>query len=215
MSTAVPDRHRTGGKLGRQTEAERNDQLVLAAARAVFAEQGNDAPVSAIAERAGVGMGTLYRRYGSKEQLLQRLCLIAIGDTAEALRAALDLDGSGWKGLFTFLERCVAARVGAFAPLAGSLPIPPEVVAGNARAKELLEQLLAKGQADGSVRTDVNAVDITRLIEMFSGYPQRTEEDVRARQRLLALAADGLRPSGTSIAGPAPTWEAYESQWYR
>lgn len=215
MSTAPSDRRRTGGKLGRQNEAERNDQLVLAAARAVFAEQGSDAPVAAIAERAGVGMGTLYRRYGSKDQLLQRLCLIAIDDTADALRAALDLDGTGWTGLVTFLERCVAARVGAFAPLAGSLPIPPEVVAGNARAKELLEQLLAKGQADGSVRADVNTVDITRLIELFSGYPQRTDADAQGRGRLLALAADGLRPSGTALAGPAPTWEAYESQWYR
>ncbi|HJZ28613.1 MAG TPA: helix-turn-helix domain-containing protein, partial [Streptosporangiaceae bacterium] len=51
---------------GRQAEARRNDLVVLEAARDVFSAQGADAPVSAVADRAGVGIGTLYRRFGSK-----------------------------------------------------------------------------------------------------------------------------------------------------
>ncbi len=61
---------------GRQAEARRNDLAVLDAARDVFSAQGAGAPISAVAERAGVGMGTLYRRYGSKTELLQRLCVM-------------------------------------------------------------------------------------------------------------------------------------------
>src|SRR5215216_4877897 len=58
---------------GRQAEARRNDRLILEAAREVFVEDP-DAPISAVAERAGVGIGALYRRYASKEELLRRLC---------------------------------------------------------------------------------------------------------------------------------------------
>src|ERR671915_562143 len=58
---------------GRQAEAARNDQRILDAARAVFTADPN-APISAVAERAGVGISALYRRYAGKEDLLRRLC---------------------------------------------------------------------------------------------------------------------------------------------
>ncbi|MBC3840783.1 TetR family transcriptional regulator [Streptacidiphilus sp. 4-A2] len=115
---------RSGGRFGRQVEAERNDALVLEAARAVFAEQGADAPVSAIAERAGVGIGTLYRRYGSKEQLIQRLCAIGIARTISDLSSALDADGTGWDVLARYMTAAVDARVGAFAPWRARSPSP-------------------------------------------------------------------------------------------
>ena len=69
---------------GRQAEAERNDRVVLEAARDVFVAYGAGAPVSAVAKRAGVGMGSLYRRYGSKAELLQRLCVLAMEDGISA-----------------------------------------------------------------------------------------------------------------------------------
>ncbi|MFB7032531.1 hypothetical protein ACFCXG_38400, partial [Streptomyces sp. NPDC056295] len=69
---------RAGSRFGRQAEAERNDLLVLYAARAVFAEQGADAPASATATRAGVGIGTLSRPSGNKEPLLPRPCFLRI-----------------------------------------------------------------------------------------------------------------------------------------
>src|SRR5260370_33426863 len=74
---------------GRQTEARRNDLVVLEAARDVFTAQGAGAPISAVAERPGVGMGTLYRRDGRKTQLLQRPCGLAkdqaLGPAGDAL----------------------------------------------------------------------------------------------------------------------------------
>ena len=74
---------------GRQAEARRNDLVVLEAARDVFAAQGADAPISAVAARAGVGVGTLYRRYGSKTELLQRLCVLAMEQALAAAGEAL------------------------------------------------------------------------------------------------------------------------------
>src|SRR5277367_3216513 len=83
--------HVTGTR-GRQQEAARNDRKVLDAAREVFATQGWDAPVSAVAERAGVGMGSLYRRYGSKTELLQRLCVLAMEQNIAAAEQSLAMD---------------------------------------------------------------------------------------------------------------------------
>ncbi|MFF6836496.1 TetR/AcrR family transcriptional regulator [Streptomyces sp. NPDC012438] len=204
---------RAGSRFGRQAEAERNDVRVLYAARAVFAEQGADAPVSAIATRAGVGIGTLYRRYGSKEQLLQRLCAIGIARTIAELGAALEAEGTGWEVLADYMASAIDARAGAFAALAGTFSLPEEVAAANEQAKALAERVLRRGHDDGTVREDVTTLDITHVIEMFSRYPRRTEEDDHARRRMLALTLDGLRAPHTGLPGPRPDWADYHRTW--
>src|SRR5215469_7818659 len=97
---------------GRQAEARRNDLVVLEAARDVFAARGAAAPISAVAERAGVGMGTLYRRYGSKTELLQRLCVLAMEQTLAAADKALRTCDP-WTALAGYVEACVDLRSGA------------------------------------------------------------------------------------------------------
>ena len=111
---------------GRQAEAERNDRRVLEAAREVFARQGADAPVAAVAARAGVGMGSLYRRYGSKTELLQRLCVLAMEETVAAAEAALAVEDA-WEGLAQYVRACVAFGSGALAPLAGRIETTPRM----------------------------------------------------------------------------------------
>src|ERR1700731_4950642 len=91
---------------GRQAEARRNDLIVLEAARDVFTAQGAGAPISAVAERAGVGMGTLYRRYGSKSELLQRLCVLAMDQALAAAEQPLAHSDPG-AGLCDSLPLCV------------------------------------------------------------------------------------------------------------
>ncbi|MFJ6665365.1 TetR/AcrR family transcriptional regulator [Streptomyces sp. NPDC091383] len=213
MENSAAGGRRAGGRFGRQTEAERNDVLVLDAARAVFAEQGADAPVSAIAERAGVGMGTLYRRYGSKEQLLQRLCVTGITSTIAGLQRALEAEGTGWAALASYMAAAVDERAGAFAALAGTFSLPRELVDANERAKALAERLLRRGIDDRTVREDVTTLDITHVVEMFSRYPRRTEEDEHARRRMLAMTLDGLRAGHPPLPGPQPNWAAYDRIW--
>lgn len=204
---------RAGGRFGRQAEAERNDVLVLDAARAVFAEQGPDAPVSAIAERAGVGIGTLYRRYGSKEQLLQRLCATGIAQTIAELRRALAAEGSGWDALALYVSAAIDARAGAFAGLAGTFSLPQEVSAANEEARALAERLLGRGLDDGTVRADVTTLDVVHVIELFSRYPRRSEDDEHARRRMVSLTLDGLRGAHCGLPGPRPDWAAYQRTW--
>lgn len=200
--------------MGREAEAERNDRLVLEAARDVFSELGYDAPVSAIAERAGVGMGTLYRRYGSKEELLQCLCLGSMRRSIASVEEALASDGDGWSALAGYVRRGVAQRVGAFAPAAGRIAVTAEMTAASERGRELLERLVERGRADGSVRPDVTWIDVSYLIEQFSrGIAVEGQDEIR--ERLLALALDGLRNHGQEpLPGEPPTWESYRARWY-
>ncbi|WP_217370007.1 TetR/AcrR family transcriptional regulator [Nonomuraea antri] len=203
------------GKRGRQAEAARNDLRLLEAAHEVFTTQGFDAPVSAIAKQAGVGMGSLYRRYRTKEELLQRLCLIAMERVVEAAESAL-ADDDPWEGLARYVRRCVGFRSGALAPVAGTIEVTDEMWRTSRKATDLAERLIARAHEAGVLRTDVTALDVSLLMEQFSrpapGPPSERHQHVK--QRLLAIALDGLRAPGvTELPGDPPDLEWYEGRW--
>jgi AcrR family transcriptional regulator len=196
---------------GRQAEAARNDRRVLDAAREVIAAQGFEAPVSAIAERAGVGIGSLYRRYGSKEELLQRLCVLAMEQAIAAAEAGL-ADEDPWRGLTRYVQDCVTFGSGALAPLAGRIATTPEMRATAARSFDLLERLVQRA----ALRPGASSIDVAWLTELFSRTRPRdaSPEDARVHERLLAIALDGLRDGVPApLPGPAPTLEHYAGRW--
>ena len=131
---------------GRQAEARRNNLVVLEAARDVFAAQGADAPVSAVAARAGVGVGTLYRRYGSKTELLQRLCVLAMEQVLTAADDAL-ASGDPWDGLCGYIAACVELRSGALASLAGQIETTAEMRGTARRSMARLDEIVARRTA--------------------------------------------------------------------
>ncbi|RVX43641.1 TetR family transcriptional regulator [Nonomuraea polychroma] len=200
---------------GRQAEAARNDLRLLQAAHEVFTTQGFDAPVSAIAKQAGVGMGSLYRRYRTKEELLQRLCLIAMERVVEAAEAAL-AEEDPWAGLELYVRTCVALRSGALAPVAGTIEVTEDMWRTSRKATELADRLISRAREAGVLRDDVTMLDVSLLIEQFSrpapGPP--SEQHQHVKQRLLAIALDGLRaPGRTELPGDPPTLEWYEGRW--
>jgi AcrR family transcriptional regulator len=204
---------------GRQAEAERNDRLVLDAARTVVARHGPDASVAAIAAAAGVGMGSLYRRYGSKADLLRHLCTLAMQDTIGAAERAL-ADPDPWAGLAAYIQACVAQRTGALGALAGSIETTPEMWAISKRSREFQDKLLRRARQAGVLRPDVTALDVAWLIEALgrSGPAEPVAEDEIIKRRLTAVAIDGLRPAGPArtlspLATPPPTSEHYEQRW--
>src|SRR5215471_15717495 len=94
---------------GRQAQAAHNNELILQAAREVFlADPG--APISAVAERAGVGIGALYHRYAGKEDLLRTLCRDGQEIYLAEIRRALASDDEPWEAFNGFLSRIVAAN---------------------------------------------------------------------------------------------------------
>ncbi len=201
---------------GRQAEARRNDQRVLDAARSVVSRYGADAPVSVIAEQAGVGMGSLYRRYGSKADLLRQLCMMAMTATIEAAEAAL-AEPDAWTGLAGYIGACVSQGTGTLGALAGSIETTPEMWATSKRSRALLEQILARACETGQLRPDVTVLDIAWLIETLgrSGPAEPSEEDVGIKRRLTAISIDGLRRSSGAgqLPGKPPTASHYEERW--
>jgi AcrR family transcriptional regulator len=212
---------------GRQAEARRNDRAVLDAARDVFSAQGADAPISAVAERAGVGMGTLYRRYGSKSELLQRMCVLAMEQGIEAAGEALQADDP-WDALCGYIRACVEMRSGALGSLAGQIEMTAEMLSTARRGMTLAGEVVARAHGAGSLRADVTALDIALLIESFSRRASGSaaqdgpdaladaDEERTAQARLLTIALDGLRaPGATPLPGRAPSVARYVGRWSR
>jgi AcrR family transcriptional regulator len=205
---------------GRQAEARRNDLAVLEAARDVFTALGADAPIAAVAERAGVGMGTLYRRYGSKAELLQHLCVLAMEQGLEAAEEALKADDP-WAGLSGYITACIELRSGALASLAGQIETTAEMRRTAQRGMARMAEIIARAHRDGSLRSDATAMDITWLIEQFSRRaptPVDPGEERNVRSRLVAIALDGLRARtagrpGEILPGAPPCPDHYVNRW--
>jgi AcrR family transcriptional regulator len=200
---------------GRYVEAARNDRLLLDAAREVFATKGSGAPVAAIAERAGVGIGSLYRRYATKQELLQHLCVLAMEQGIEAAERGLAANDA-WSGLAEYIRDCVAFGTGALAPLADLIPASERMWQTARRARQLTDRLVARAHKAGVLRADVTALDISLLMELFSRRSpiRAAEQDQAHRQRLLAIALDGLRaPALQPLPGQPPSQQEYETPW--
>jgi AcrR family transcriptional regulator len=213
-------------KAARRAEVERNDRALVEAARTVVAEDGAHASVATIAARAGVGVGTLYRRYRTKEQLFQRLCALTMGEYATAAEEGLALDDP-WEGFAHFATAAVLAGTGSLGPIAGAVEVTDEMSAVSARGDAAAEKVIRRAQAAGALRDDVGPVDVALLIEQLGRSPlveQLTKHDRvdlldaarHAHRRLVAIAVDGLRaPARARLAGPVPDWQMFTERWSR
>ena len=191
-----------------------------------MAEDGAHASVATIAARAGVGVGTLYRRYRTKEQLFQRLCALTMGEYATAAEEGLALDDP-WEGFAHFVTAAVLAGTGALGPIAGAIEVTDEMSAVGARGDAAAGKVIGRAQAAGALRDDVGHVDVALLIEQLGRSPlveQLTKHgrvDLldaarHARRRLVAIAVDGLRaPARAPLAGPVPDWQMFTERWSR
>jgi AcrR family transcriptional regulator len=204
------------GLSGRKAEAARNDGAILAAAREVFmADPG--APVSAVARAAGVGVGALYRRYASKDVLLQTLCADGLHRFVAIAQAALAADAPAGAAFTQFIEGIVDSDVHALTVrLAGTFTPTPELRALAAQASGLGERIFRHARDAGVLRADVQAADLPMLLEQLTairlGDPARTAV---LRRRYLTLLLDGLRPAAavTPLPGPPPGAGEATQRW--
>jgi AcrR family transcriptional regulator len=200
---------------GRKAQAARNDQLILAAARAVFIADPT-APISAVAERANVGISALYRRYPSKEELLRTLCADGLRRYIGAAEAMLADEGAPWDAFVGFMRTLVDAGSNSLTQrLAGTFTPTDDLYRDAATAQELNERILARILAAGVVRPDLDVNDIGLILEQLAsirlGDERRTNE---LRHRYLALFLDAVhRPAGPPLPGPPPTWSELRERW--
>ena len=188
-------------------DAERNRQRILEAAREGFAERGLGITLDEIARLAGVGVGTVYRRFPNKELLLDALFEERIGEVVALAEAAV-ADEDAWRGLTSFLEGAVgllASDRGLRELVLGSTYSPERVVHARTRIKPQVDQLVARAQAQGTLRPDVGASDFPLLMMMLDAVVATTHDvDPRSWRRALGIVLDGLRAPGTATLPGAP-----------
>ena len=201
---------------GRRAEAARNDWLIVDAAREVFVADPA-APIAAVAKRAGVGIGALYRRYASKEELLRRLCAEGLRQYIAAIEDALAQDDvDPWSAFAEFMRRIVDADTHSLTlRLAGTFSPTEELNREAARAQELNVRLLERTKAAGAIRPDIEVSDLSLLFEQLAAVRVADEERTRQlRHRYLALILDALRiSSGSPLPGRPPDWEEISRRW--
>jgi AcrR family transcriptional regulator len=194
---------------GRRAEAARNDERILASARAVFLADP-DAPIAAVAKHAGVGIGALYRRYAGKDELLQRLAADGMEAYLAEVRAALADDGDPWIAFTRFMRRCIDIGAGALTQrLAGSFTATDELNRQGREIHEATQELLARTKAVGALRADVEVGDLSIIIEQLQSI--RIGDRVRANQlrhRYLTVVLDGLHlAEAPQLPGTPPSWQ--------
>jgi AcrR family transcriptional regulator len=202
---------------GRRAQAARNNQRILDAARQVFIADPA-APMATVAKQAGVGMGALYRRYRSKQELLARLAGDGLRRYLAEAEAALADHGDPWAAFAGFMGRIVDADTHSLTVrLAGTFTPTKDLYDDAQRAHELNLRLLARTKAAGAVRADLDVNDLSFVFEQVAsvrlGDPDRTRQ---LRHRYLGLLLDGLHtPAPEPLPGPPPTWGEVSGRWDR
>jgi AcrR family transcriptional regulator len=201
---------------GRRAEAARNDGAILDAARTVFLRDPH-APIAAVAVEAGVGVGALYRRYASKELLLQTLCGDGLRRFVAVAQSALDDEADPWDALATFIVGIVEADVHSLTVhLAGTFTPTDELRALAEASNRLAERLFRRARAAHVIRPDLHLNDIVMIFEQLAairlGDPVRNRS---LRRRYLALHLDAIRADGeaTKLPGRAPTDAELGRRW--
>jgi len=184
-------------------DAERNRQLILSAARTLFAQRGLDASLDDVAHEAGLGVGTVYRRFPNREALIDALFddgLEAITEIVQTAQAA----PRAWDGLRHFMASMLelqAADRGLRDVILARRVAEPERDRTRDRIKPALESLVARAQREGDLRADLTSADVAVLEIAVLGAAEFTGVAAPdAWRRYLAIVLDGMRadPTGPS-----------------
>lgn len=173
----------------KRADARANHDKLVAAARALFADKGTSAPLEDVAVRAGVGIGTLYRHFPTRQALLEAVYV----DEVEAMaRAGADLAGlPPWEALSQWLHQYVGFAATKRALNEALMETDSDVLLTCRTAiVGAGTPLVERAQRAGVVRSDTTFSDVVRMVGAIALVPT---EDPEQKQRLLDLALDGLR----------------------
>jgi AcrR family transcriptional regulator len=199
----------TGSEAGARPlrrDAERNRQRILEAATEVFNERGLDVSLDEIARHAGVGVGTVYRRFRNKEELVEALFMSRLDQVAAIADQAFEAPDP-WSGLVSFMERMAEIMAGdlglrqilMFATYGRDL-----VAVARERNAPLVERLVERAQAAGQLRSDLRQTDIVFIVFVLTEAAQLAQAaSPGIWRRYLALILDGMRPARAGVT-PLP-----------
>jgi AcrR family transcriptional regulator len=183
-----------------RADARRNREAVIAAAKKLFADQGLDAQMPDVAKGARVGVGTVYRHFPTKDDLIAALVADRFERLAQKARDALET-ADAWQGISDFIR--FAAQIQAddrgLCEVMGSRPDVMDAAARAVGLPQLCEQLVKRGQRAGQLRRDVVWEDIPAIACGLGRITQASVGPASGRwPRLVEIVLDGLRAPGTT-----------------
>ena len=174
-----------------RADARRNYEKLVASAREVFTEEGSAASLEGVAERAGVGIGTLYRHFPTRQALLEAV----YADEVDAIaRSARELsDQEPWDALVEWVHRYVGFAATKRALMDALLETAPDsdvLMICRTALQEAGDELIGRGQQAGVVRPDVDFIVVCRMVSQIAVAPHA---DADQKERMLQILLDGLR----------------------
>ena len=198
-----------------RSDAERNRRLVLEAATQAFAQEGLDVGMAEIARRAGVGNATVFRRFPSKDALIEAIVDEKIAELLAAAERAAEIEDP-WDSLVDMLEKTAALQArdhGFFQATEEFMLRHPDLLRRHRPVFEAVDRLVVRAQAAGMVRDDVTTLDLLGLVKgsVVCLPPSRDLRDDGWR-RYLSIVLDALRPeAATPLPVPPVTYEEIEA----
>jgi AcrR family transcriptional regulator len=200
--------HRADAPRGLRVDAERNRGRIVAAAEVAFAERGLDVSLEDVADQAGVGIATLYRRFPTRDDLIAACFEKRVEEYAQAAEEGLKAPDA-WTGFCTYVERICAMQAadrGLKDVLTRTFPNADRLEAHRMRGYELAVRLIERAQAEGSLRADFVSEDLVLILMANAGVVQAAGEAAPdAWRRMVGLMLDGCRSGGASQLAPPPT----------
>ena len=200
----------SGEERRRRADAERNRRRLLDAAQELFRDRGLEVGVGEIAERAGVGRGTLFRNFPTKEDLIAAVVVDRMHEAVEralALRDAAD-PGTALFELLEYMAGASQANRSLFEAIADTWLANDEIRAAHAQVTDVIEDVLQRAQAAGDVRDDISAIDVMMLVkgvcEAASAF-SHSGSNIIQRQFGLVRAALVPPATPTPLGGRPPT----------
>ena len=188
-----------------RADALRNRARVLQVAEDVFAERGTGVSTEEIARRAGVGVGTVFRHFPTKESLLEAVFLgqlTRLGEQAAALAGSQE-PGPAFFAFFTLVVDQGSVK-NAFADALAAAGVNVQAVSSGVVGEfgGALMGLLTRAQQAGAVRADIGVTELKAVLLGASRAVEHVGDDAATRARTIAILLDGLRPPATAQATP-------------
>jgi len=194
-----------------RSDARRNRERLVTSARELLARDGVDVSVEEITHHAGLGMGTLYRHFPTKDELIDAVLEDAFAEIVAAAQEAVAAEDA-WAGLTGFLDRALAqhaANRGLKDMLAGRSGGRKRAEAMRARVDPLLRRLVARAQAEGALRADFTFEDLPLVFWTTFRVIERTSSVAPDFwRRYVAILLDGLRAESASPLPEPPLTRA-------
>jgi AcrR family transcriptional regulator len=181
-------------------DATANRDRLLAAAAAAIRRDGAAVPLATVAHEAGVGVGTLYRRYPSREALLAALTQRSFQIVLDLAQNAVDSGGSAIERLRRFIDQTIEHGPELVLPLhGGPVSLDPDTVALRIKVHAILDEILSLGHQDGTIRPDVAPFEIIVFGALLAQPLPHVPNWKSMARRQAAIYFDGLGRAGTSI----------------